>query len=466
MQPRQGLPDAEVVRRSRAGRLSAAPHRREGTRPALLARARRSPVDIAVLDKLRAVVGPTNVLGTVELAPYVVEGRTPEAALVPGSVDEVRAVVEIAAGAGVPIVPWGGGTAAAVGIPTPQPGIVLDLKRLGQLVEHEPGDLTATVEAGMTMAALQSALRARGQWLSLDPPDPEQATIGGVIAANASGPRRHLYGTARDLLIGVTVVTGDGVVVRGGGKVVKNVAGYDLPKLFVGSHGTLGVIVSVTVKLRPLPDDERLVAVVFANALEILDAEAARALGLQSAEGPGRCTLVVGFDGVREQVEWQCSELGRIAAQFGGHAAGALPAEAWPRLASASRDAFDAPAAVMRLVVLPAAVSEAIEQGTNAARQRGLRSAWSCHAGVGVITAALASGAPPEPGPIASVLHEWRALAKAAGGHATLDWAPLAVKSAVPVWDDAGAAGRIMQRLKASLDPHNVLNPGRFVAGI
>ena len=442
-------------------------------------------MDIAVLDKLRAVVGPTNVLGTVELAPYVVEGRTPEAALVPGSVDEVRAVVEIAAGAGVPIVPWGGGTAAAVGIPTPQPGIVLDLKRLGQLVEHEPGDLTATVEAGMTMAALQSALRARGQWLSLDPPDPEQATIGGVIAANASGPRRHLYGTARDLLIGVTVVTGDGVVVRGGGKVVKNVAGYDLPKLFVGSHGTLGVIVSVTVKLRPLPDDERLVAVVFdrlkdagaaaravvasdliPNALEILDAEAARALGLQSAEGPGRCTLVVGFDGVREQVEWQCSELGRIAAQFGGHAAGALPAEAWPRLASASRDAFDAPAAVMGLVVLPAAVSESIEQGTNAARQRGLRSAWSCHAGVGVITAALASGAPPEPGPIASVLHEWRALAKAAGGHATLDWAPLAVKSAVPVWDDAGAAGRIMQRLKASLDPHNVLNPGRFVAGI
>src|SRR5206468_883511 len=134
--------------------------------------------------------------------------------------------------------------------------------------------------------------------------------------------------------------------------------------------------------------DERLVAVVFdrlkdagaaaravvasdliPNALEILDAEAARALGLQSAEGPGRYTLVVGFDGVREQVEWQCSELGRIAAQFGGHAAGALPAEAWPRLASASRDAFDAPAAVMRLVVLPAAVSEAIEQGTNAARQ-------------------------------------------------------------------------------------------------
>src|SRR5262249_60793048 len=96
-----------------------------------------------------------------------------------------------------------------------------------------------------------------------------------------------------------------------------------------------------------------------------------------------------------------------------------------------------------------------------------LGGAWTGHAGVWAITAARAAGgAPPEPGPIASVLHDWRARARAAGGHATLDWAPLSVKSSVPVWDDAGAAGRIMQRLKASLDPHNVLNPGRFVAGI
>ena len=441
-------------------------------------------MDIAVLDKLRAVVGPANVLGGVDLGPYVVEGRTPEAALFPGSVDEVRAVVEIAAGAGVPVVPWGGGTAAAVGTPASRAGLVLGLSRLSRLLEHEPGDLTVTVEAGMTMAALQSALRARGQWLSLDPPDAERATIGGVIAANASGPRRHLYGTARDLLIGVTVITGEGVVVRGGGKVVKNVAGYDLPKLFVGSHGTLGVIVGVTVKLRPLPDEERLVAIAFdrskdagaaaravmasdliPSALELVDAEASRPLRL--AVGPGGCALIVGFDGVADQVEWQCTEVGRITRPLGGHDVQPLPAATWTRLASSARDAFDSPAAVMRLVVLPAAVVEAMEQGASAARQRGLGSAWSCHAGVGVVTAVLASrGAPPEPGPIASVLQDWRALARAGGGHATLDWAPLAVKAAVPVWDDAGAAGRIMQRLKASLDPHNILNPGRFVAGI
>ncbi|MGH7312455.1 MAG: FAD-binding oxidoreductase, partial [Candidatus Rokuibacteriota bacterium] len=185
------------------------------------------PEEDVLLDKLRSIVGPTNVRAGVELGSYVVEGRTPEAAVFPGSVDEVRAVVELAAGADTPVVPWGGGTAASMGTPASRAGLVLGLSRMARLLEHEPGDLTATVEAGMTVAALQAALRGRGQWLSLDPPDAERATIGGVIAAAASGPRRHLYGTPRDLLIGVTVVTGTGAVVRGGGKVVKNVAGYD-----------------------------------------------------------------------------------------------------------------------------------------------------------------------------------------------------------------------------------------------
>src|SRR5215813_6805690 len=142
-------------------------------------------------------------------------------------------------------------------MPAGRGGLVMGLSRLGRLLDHEPGDLTATVEAGITVEAFQTTLGSRGQWLSLDPPDAGRATVGGVLATNASGPRRHLYGTARDLLIGLTVVTAEGAVVRGGGKVVKNVAGYDLPKLFVGSCGTLGVIVEVTLRLRPLPDVER-----------------------------------------------------------------------------------------------------------------------------------------------------------------------------------------------------------------
>src|SRR5262249_53107340 len=154
--------------------------------------------------------------------------------------------------------------------------LVLELGRLDRILEHEPGDLTVTVEAGVTIAALQAKLGAARQGLSLDPPDAERATVGGGIAAHASGPRPPPHGTARDVLIGVTVITAHGALVRGGGKVVKNVAGYDLPKLFVGSYGTLGVIAEVTFKLRPVPDDERLVAVTFDDLKSA--AVAARAL--------------------------------------------------------------------------------------------------------------------------------------------------------------------------------------------
>ena len=432
----------------------------------------------ALLDNLRATVGAPHVLTGVELSPFVVEGRTPEAAVFPGKLEEVAAVVTQAAAAGAIIMPWGGGTAIAVGEPPTRAAIVLGMRRLARVIEHEPGDLTVTAEAGLTLGALQDILRARGQWLSLDPPDAERATLGGLIAANAAGPRRHLYGTVRDLLIGVTVVTADGSVVRGGGKVVKNVAGYDLPKLFIGSWGTLGVVVDATFKLRPVPDDERLVAVSFdrlkdagaavrallagdliPNAIELLDPSAAAALRLGS-----EVTLVVGFDGLREQVDWQIAALTTHIGPLGGRDVTALPPATWPRLATLGRDAFASPAALMTFSVLPTLVVDTMEQGAQAARQRGLSSAWTAHAGVGAVTGALLAGR--EPASVASVLSEWRTIAGVGGGHATLTWAPLAVKSQVPVWGEPGPAGRIMQRIKAQLDPNNVLNPGRFVAGI
>lgn len=436
----------------------------------------------ALVDKLRGIVGSPHVLTGVELAPYVVEGRTPEVAVFPGSVEDVCAIMTLAADAEIPVTPWGGGTAGSVGTPAARAGIILGSRRLDRLLEHEPGDLTATVQAGMTLASFGAALRARGQWLSLDPPDPERATIGGILAANASGPRRHLYGTARDLLIGVTVVTAAGAVVRGGGKVVKNVAGYDVPKLFVGSYGTLGVIVEATLKLRPVPDDERLVCARFERlkdagaavraimgsdliptAIELLDADASRTLGL---DGAGT-TLVAAFDGLAEQVEWQCSEFGQVTAPFGGKETRTLGPEVWSRLATAAPRAFGTLAATLRFAVLPTQVADMMEQGAGVARARGLLTAWSAHAGVGIVSGALFSDQDqPDLAPIAAVLGEWRDIARASGGHAVLDWAPLALKSYIPVWDDPGAAGRIMQRIKAQLDPKNILNPGRFVGGI
>ena len=207
------------------------------------------------------------------------------------------------------------------------------------------------------------------------------------------------------------------------------------------------------------------------NALELLDPDAARVLdpsGPTRSMLPANAMLVVGFDGLSEQVQWQCDELAAVAGPLGGTGIQPLPAETWDRLGSVAAAALGGmPAALMRLSVMPAQAGEVMEQAALAARARGLLAACAAHAGLGVVRAALFS--PREGGeiaPVTAALADWRAIARGTGGHAVLEWAPLAVKSQVPVWDDPGAAGRIMQRIKAQLDPQNILNPGRFVAGI
>jgi len=443
-------------------------------------------VPAPVLDALRSIVGPTHVLTGADCAPYVLDGRTPEAVALPGSKEEVAAILLVTAEAKMPVVPWGGGTRMGIGAPPKSLGLVLVLKRLNRLLEHEPGDLTATVEAGMTLAALQRELGRRGQWLSLDPAHAEEATMGGILSSNAAGPRRHLYGSCRDLLIGVTVVTAAGSIVKGGGKVVKNVAGYDLPKLFIGAFGTLGVIVEATVKLRPRPDADRLVIARFArlkeagaaaravmgsdllpSALDLLDGEALRALGQGGADG---AALLIGIDGIPEQVEWQCAEVERLLRPQGLGDMRVLDGAArdtlWRARGGLGRGAYPETAAVMRWVVLPAQVANVMEQGTAVAQRAGLGAALSAHAGAGIIEAVLAGGGRADATSVAGVLSEWREMVRATGGQALIESAPLAVKERVPVWDDPGPSLRIMQRIKSQLDPNGLLNPGRFVGGI
>ncbi len=194
-----------------------------------------------------------------------------------------------------------------------------DLQSLDQIPEHVPEDMTVTVEAGVTLEALQKSLAKQQQWLPIDPPFPENATIGGIIACNASGPRRFGYGTIRDYLIGIKVVLADGKVVKSGGKVVKNVAGYDLQKLFVGSRGSLGVIVEAAFKLRPLPEAERILK---ANCSSLQEAGKVIAASLEAEitpvildlhpgtdpPGPVSFVVVLGLAGTAEEVEWQLSK--------------------------------------------------------------------------------------------------------------------------------------------------------------
>jgi FAD/FMN-containing dehydrogenase len=196
----------------------------------------------------------------------------------------------------------------------------VDLRALSRVVEHTPEDLTVTVESGITLAALQSDLAKQGQWLPVDPPNADALTVEGLLATNASGPRRYGYGTIRDYVIGIKVALADGRVIKSGGKVVKNVAGYDLVKLFIGSQRSLGVIAEATFKLRPLPETER-IACARCESLEkagaliesVLDSEMVPvALDLhnqrEATNHESQWTLVLGFAGTREETEEQLTQ--------------------------------------------------------------------------------------------------------------------------------------------------------------
>jgi glycolate oxidase FAD binding subunit len=177
--------------------------------------------------------------------------------ITPASEEDLARFLADADRRGMKVAPRGGGTKSDWGHPPLRTDLTLSTLGLNRVLEHAAGDMTVTVEAGCTIAALQQHVAQRGQRLALDPLWPDRATVGGVLATNDSGPLRHAFGTARDLLLGITVALPDGTLARAGGKVVKNVAGYDLPKLMVGAYGTLGVITRATFRLHPLPTATR-----------------------------------------------------------------------------------------------------------------------------------------------------------------------------------------------------------------
>ncbi len=183
----------------------------------------------------------------------------PLAAVRPQTVAEVGDLVRRAAAEGQALYPLGGRTMIGVGLPPTRPGISVDLRSLARVIDYPARDMTITVQAGITVAELQARLATENQRLPIDVPRPEQATLGGVLAVNVSGPRRYGFGTLRDYVIGISTINDEGQEVKAGGRVVKNVAGYDLCKLHIGALGTLGIITQVTLKLRPLPEDKALV---------------------------------------------------------------------------------------------------------------------------------------------------------------------------------------------------------------
>ncbi len=368
----------------------------------------------------------------------------------PASVADLCALVRATRAAGRGLYPVGGRTALDYGLPPSKPGVACDTTALAAVIDYPARDMTITVQAGATVAALRAELAREGQWLPVDVPAPERATLGGAVAVNASGPRRYGYGTLRDYVIGVSLVTDDGVEVKAGGRVVKNVAGYDLMKLQIGALGTLGVVTQLTLKVKPKP--EASAAVVFACgpdalgpvldrlaasrtrpvAVELLSPQAVRETRPDTAAA-AEWGLVVGFEEKAAAVRWQVTTLldelksapVRVAAELPDTSI--LDAITALQLRPASRF-------IGKRSVLPSAVAAELQQ----ARQPLLTHA---HALTGVIW-----------------LHDDDSLPDGAA----VRRCPAERKAGLPVWGAPPAGWELMRHIKKTLDPDDVFNPGRL----
>ena len=425
-----------------------------------------------------APLTPPSALASVD--DFRVAGRTPGRVVRPATVEELQATLRQASAAGESVVVQGGRTAIETGNPPDRYDIALDTTALAAIVAHEPDDFTATVQGGVRFETVRALLAERGQFLPLDPAQPAASTIGGLVARGRGGLRRGAFGEVRDWLIGCTVVLSDGRLVHGGGRVVKNVSGYDLPKLFAGSWGTLGCIVEVSFKLRPLPARDatlRIAAddfpaavrlgreiarrVMGLQAVVVLDAQAAAAAGL-----PPRPALLVRAAGMDAVVHATLAAAIEVADTQDADLAADLAATddaLWQRLAaqtsaaqtSADQTAPDAAPLLLRIgcppPALPAAVDAVASLLPDATRLASVDG--------GLLWAGL-------PGADAENLRALRDALSPLDAVLTRESGAHAAPAGFDPWG-AGVPGLpIMRRIKAELDPTGTLSPGRMAGGI
>ncbi|HEY8506140.1 MAG TPA: FAD-binding oxidoreductase [Gemmataceae bacterium] len=401
----------------------------------------------------------------------------------PGSVTELCQLVREARAAGQAIYPLGGGTRLDLGLPPARAGVAVDLRGLDQVIDYPARDMTITVQAGITVARLQEILRGENQRLPVDVALPERATLGGAIATNASGPRRFGHGTLRDYVIGITVVNDRGEEAKAGGRVVKNVAGYDLCKLYTGALGTLGVISQVTLKVKPLPEAQAILVVPcpYEQIDAVLDrlhrtatrpvcldlinpaagAELNRRLG-GDAFFPKTWSLVIGLEENREATDWQVRQLtGELPHELGNTARRLLDDDAEP-LWRELRDFALWPEArfSFKVNMLPSQVRSFTEVGDYA-----VGPLLQVHAGSGIVVGHV-GGDDFGIAQAKQLLEALNVVISGGPGRVTVTRCPPEWKSALPVWGAPRGDWELMRKVKEKLDPDRLFNPGRFVGGI
>ncbi|MCL6480631.1 MAG: FAD-binding oxidoreductase [Firmicutes bacterium] len=449
----------------------------------------------AALARLADLVGADHVLtDPLSLSRYAVDGRLPWAAVRPGTAEEVAEIVRWARAETLALVPTGSGTKLDLGMPPLRYDVAVDCSRLDRIIAYDPADLTLSVEAGMRVAALEAVLARHGQMLPLEMPFYDAMTIGGLLASGSSGPQRQLYGAPRDFLLGAEFVTGEGRRAKSGGRVVKNVTGYDFHRLLIGSLGSLAIFTVANFRTFPRPPAQALFVASFAEldgalalrralvqspltptALELVSPALAQRLTPQAAWLPsGHWAVLVLVGGERAVVERHAHDLARMARSANAAALTRLDAEPMNRLWSRLREfpslacEISPAPAIVRLNTLPSELGAlAVRAETTAGRHR-VPVALLLR-GVGILYVLLL--------PDASSAETLARLAAAVGellqagaeyGSALVEFCPPELKQVVNVW---GVVARrndlgLMRQLKQVFDPDNVLSPGRHIGGI
>jgi glycolate oxidase FAD binding subunit len=441
-----------------------------------------------VVARLKGALGSTGVKSGDGSTAYSAGGERPVAVALPASEQEVVEVARLANEERLPVCVWGGGTKQDVLPVQPTDGLVLGTARLNATVELDTGNLTVTVEAGKVLDDLQKELAAKKLYLPLDPVDGDRSTIGGLLVTNSSGPGRLLYRTVRDWLLGMRVVTPLAEPGRFGGKTIKDVAGYDVKKLYLGSWGTLGAVTQATLRLLPLPDARATVAMSFPalsdacatvsdllasflipSTAELLSWNAlppamAEATGLRE----GEYLLLVAVEGATEAVERQRRDLPAMAAKNRVRESVALDGEPEVKLWKQRREALagtaqPAATAQVKASVPLTRVFDFISGLNRVAEEQRMQVATASHAGNGIVYAQLIAPDGRSEALVSGVERAQR-LAAECGGFAMAQRAPQDVARRIQIWPPRTDYG-LMQRIKAEMDPNNLWNPARVPGG-
>ncbi|WP_124682006.1 FAD-binding oxidoreductase [Candidatus Viridilinea mediisalina] len=425
----------------------------------------------AITQHLREVVGAPNL--STNTASYVIHGQTPALVVAPGSAEELARVVAFCNEVKLPLVPWGGGTRQLWGRPlATRQFLVVTTRRMKRVLIYNPDDLTISVEAGITLQALEEQLAAHHRMLPLDAPWPKRSTIGGILATAVDGPRRLGYGTARDLLIGIRVVESTGRITKAGGMVVKNVSDSDMMKLYLGSLGALAVIVSANFKLLPRPRAASTLTCFFAQPQAAFGlAEALRESSLTptaveylegwSPAGPtGGITLLVRTEGLPAEVERHVQDVAALASQAGALQVVRYPEPGhsfdWVELCNMAHPKKVVPNEMtVRLSCRPGELAIALDGLRSLATKHGLTLRINARALSGVAYLHLGGSAEAQ--------RTWHSAALAAQPQLAVIAASPQLAAELPVWGAPPANLALMQRIKHEFDPDQLLNPGRFV---